>query len=65
MLDRAKLQDHYNASDEFDYQALTALELRLITLYRRMSDADRQRVIRMSEALSEIPDAQPLVETSA
>jgi len=57
MLDRAKLQDHYDESDEFDYQALTALELRLIMLYRRMSDSDRQRVIRMSKALSEVPDS--------
>ena len=60
MLDRAKFQGTYDASDEFDWQALTALELRLITLYRRLSDKDRQRVTRMSEVLSEIPDSSQI-----
>jgi hypothetical protein len=56
MLDRAKFKDCYDESVEFDWQALTARELRLIKLYRRMSDEDQQRVRRMSEVLSEIPD---------
>ncbi|KFE50276.1 hypothetical protein [Pseudomonas syringae] len=56
MLDRAKFEGSYNESGEFDWQAFTALELRLISLYRRMSDEDRQRVRRMTEVLSKIPD---------
>ena len=60
MLDRAKFQGTYDAPDKFDWQALTALELRLITLYRRLSDTDRQRVRRMSEVLSEIPDSSQI-----
>ncbi|WPN24070.1 hypothetical protein [Pseudomonas marginalis] len=56
MLDRAKFESGYNESVEFDWQALTATELRLIRLYRRMSDEDQQRVRRMSEVLSEVPD---------
>lgn len=60
MLDLAKFQGSYDESGEFDWQALTVLELRLIKLYRRMSDEDRQRVRRMSEVLSEIPDSSQI-----
>jgi len=57
MLDRAKFEGSYNESRENDWQPITALELRLIRLYRRMSDVDQQRVRRMAEVLSEIPDS--------
>ena len=57
MLDRAKFEGSYNESRENDWQPITALELRLIGLYRRMSDEDQQRVRRMTEVLSEIPDS--------
>lgn len=57
MLDRAKFEGSYNESRENDWQPITALELRLIRLYRRMSDDDQQRVRRMTEVLSEIPDS--------
>jgi len=56
MLDRAKFEGSYNKSDEFDWQALSATELRLIQLYRRMSADDRKRVRRMAEILTEIPE---------
>lgn len=56
MLDRAKFEGSYNESLENDWQPITALELRLIRLYRRMSDEDQQRVRRMTEVLSEVPD---------
>ena len=60
MLDRAKFEGTYDASEEFDWQALTAIELRLITLFRRMAELDRQRLLRMSEVLSEIPDSSQI-----
>lgn len=56
MLDRAKFEGSYKEFGEFDWRALTAIELRLIKLYRRMSDDDQQRVRRMSEILTMIPD---------
>lgn len=57
MLDRAKFEGSYNESRENDWQPITALELRLIRLYRLMYDEDQQRVMRMTEVLSEIPDS--------
>lgn len=60
MLDRAKFEGNYNEFGEFDWQALTVVELRLIKLYRRMSNEDQQRVRRMSEVLSEIPDGSDI-----
>jgi hypothetical protein len=56
MLDRAKFEGSYNESGEFDWQALSALELRLIKQYRRMSVEDQKYVRRMSEILLETPD---------
>ena len=56
MLDRAKFENNYNESGEFDWQALSALELRLIKHYRRMSVEDQNYVSRMSEILLETPD---------
>lgn len=56
MLDRSKFEGSYNETGEFDWQALTKLERRLIRLYRRMSGEDQKRVRRMSEVLSEVPD---------
>jgi len=57
MLDRAKFEGSYNESRDDDWQPITALELRMIRLYRRMSDDDQKRVRRMTEVLSEIPDS--------
>jgi len=57
MLDRAKFEGSFHESRDDDWQPITALELRMIRLYRRMSDDDQKRVRRMTEVLSEIPDS--------
>jgi len=56
MLDRAKFEGSYKESGEYDWQTITALEMRLIRMYRRMSDEDQLRLRRLSEVLSEVPD---------
>jgi hypothetical protein len=65
MLDRAKFQGSYDESDEFEWQALSVIELRLVQLYRRMSDEDRKRVRRMAEILTEVPDRTSLDKSCA
>ena len=56
MLDRAKFEGIYNESGECDWHTLTALEMRLIRMYRRLSDEDQLRLRRLSEVLLEVPD---------
>ena len=65
MLDRVKFEGGYNESRENDWQPITALELRLIRLYRRMSDDDQKRVRRMTEILSEVPDGSGINQAIA
>lgn len=65
MLDRKDFEGSFNEFGELDQQALTVFELRLIKLYRRMTDEDQQRINRMSEVLSEIPDGPVMGEAFA
>ena len=56
MLDRPEFQSSYDKLSELDCKTFSTMELRLIHLFRLMSDEDRGRVRRMSEILTMIPD---------
>lgn len=64
MLDRAKFEVNYDESGEFDWQVLTALELGLVKLYRRMSVEDQKHVRRMSEILLETSNGAGIDKSS-
>ncbi|MFK3970185.1 hypothetical protein ACI2KS_05585 [Pseudomonas sp. NPDC087358] len=56
MLDRTKVEDRSVEVIEFEWHALTKIERRLITLYRRMRAEERQQLRRLTEVLVGHPD---------
>ncbi|WP_178126888.1 hypothetical protein [Pseudomonas sp. Q1] len=53
MLDRKKLENSYRDSVGREWLELTALEVRLIKLYRQISEKDRKQVRRIAGYLAE------------
>lgn len=58
MLDRKKLESSYRDSVSNEWLELTALEVRLIKLYRQISEQDRKQVQRITGYLAEPSDAE-------
>ena len=56
MLDRVKFPNIHSESSEANWEALSMRERRLVHLFRLMTDEDQDRVRRMSEILTTIPD---------
>jgi len=61
MLDRTKVDDCSADVIEFEWHALSKIERRLITLFRRMREQERQQLRRLTELLTDHPlDAEQL-----
>lgn len=65
MLDRVEFQRSHDESGKSNWEGLSAHELRLVHLYRQLSDEDRDRIGRMSEILATIPENVCLDEVSS
>ena len=60
MLDRAKIDNGPVQTVEFEWQVLSKIELRLVGLYRQLTEEDRKQLQRLIEALASIPE-EPVV----
>lgn len=58
MLDRKKLESSYRYSVGCEWLELTGLEVRLIKLYRQLSETDRKQVRRIAGYLAEPSDVE-------
>ena len=58
MLDRKKLESTYRESVGNEWLELTALEVRLIKLYRQISEKDRKQVRRITGYLAQPSDVE-------
>lgn len=58
MLDRKNLENTYHDTVGYEWLELTDLEVRLIKLYRQISDKDRQQVRRIAGYLAEPADIE-------
>ncbi|UNM18611.1 hypothetical protein K0P33_24240 [Pseudomonas sp. ArH3a] len=58
MLDRKKLESSYRDSVSNEWLELTALEVRLIKLYRQISEKDRKQFQRIAGYLAEPSEAE-------
>ncbi|MDU9040233.1 hypothetical protein NHG97_16165 [Pseudomonas corrugata] len=58
MLDRKKLESSYRDSVGCEWLELTDLEVRLIKLYRQISEKDRKQVRRIAGYLAEPSDIE-------
>ncbi|WP_421557875.1 hypothetical protein [Pseudomonas canadensis] len=58
MLDRKKLESSYRDSVACEWLELTNLEVRLIKLYRQISEKDRDQVRRIAGFLAEPSDIE-------
>lgn len=58
MLDRKKLESSYRDSVSCEWLELTDLEVRLIKLYRQISEKDRKQVRRIAGYLAEPSDIE-------
>lgn len=58
MLDRKKLEGSYRESVGSEWLELTALEVRLIKLYRQISEKDRKQVRRIAGYFAEPSDVE-------
>ena len=56
MLDQTKFDGVGIGATELEWFVLTNLERRLIGLYRKLSDQDRQEIRRLSELLATHPE---------
>ena len=56
MLDRAKIDNGPVQTVEFEWQVLSKIELRLVGLYRQLTEEDRKQLQRLIEALASIPE---------
>ena len=60
MLDRAKIDNGPVQTVEFEWHVLSKIELRLVGLYRQLTEEDRKQLQRLTEALATIPE-EPVV----
>ncbi|MCT8963551.1 hypothetical protein [Pseudomonas veronii] len=58
MLDREKLESSYGDSIGCEWLELTALEVRLIKLYRQISEKDRKQIQRIAGYFAEPSDVE-------
>lgn len=58
MLDRKNLESSYRDTVGYEWLELTDLEVRLIKLYRQISEKDRQQVRRIAGYLAEPSDIE-------
>lgn len=58
MLDRKKLESSYRDSGGCEWFELAGLEVRLIKLYRQLSEKDRKQVRRIAGYLAEPSDVE-------